>query len=90
MKTVKYTISFSSIDTDLSTEILISKKEFLKQLDFLSEQNLKTAENEYPLEMYHVKHETERTTIFRYSFTVGTGTVYLTECRCKPGFYFTT
>jgi hypothetical protein len=88
MKTVKYSISFSSIDTDLSTEIIISKKEYLRQWDFLWEQISKTKENEYPMEHYHTKHETEKTIFLRDSFTVGTGTVYLTQCTCKPGYHF--
>ena len=88
MKTEKYAIQFVSIETPLSTEIIISKKEYLKQIDFLAKQTEKTAAEEYPVEEHYSQQENEKILIIRRRFSVGTGDVYLTSYTCKPGYHF--
>ena len=88
MKTEKYAIQFVSIETPLSTEILISKKEYLKQIDFLAKQAHETANNEYPLEQHYSQQENEKILVIRRRFSVGTGDIYLTSYTCKPGYHF--
>ena len=88
MKTEKYAIQFVSIETPLSTEIIISKKEYLKQIDFLAKQTDKTTADEYPVEQHMTIDENEKIKIIRRRFSVGTGDVYLTSYTCKPGYHF--
>jgi hypothetical protein len=88
MKTEKHTIQFVSIETPLSTEIIISKKEYLKQLAFLTKQITKTAGEEFPAEQHVIIEENEKIQITRRRFSVGTGDVYLTIYTCKPGYHF--
>ena len=88
MKTEKYSIQFESIDTALSTEIFISKKEYNKQLDFLAKQAAETTGNEYPLETHTIEKDGEKMQVIQGRFSVGTGDVYLTKYMCKHGYYF--
>lgn len=88
MKTEKYAIQFESIDTVMCTEIMISKKEFHKQLSFLAKQADNTAADEYPVEERTTTEENEKIIITRRLFSVGTGSVYLTSYICKPGYHF--
>lgn len=88
MKTVKYSISFYSVETELSTEICISKKEYQKQLDFLENQLIETREYESPVEYRNEIYETEKVLSITHYFTVGMGTTSLTCCKCKAGYHF--
>ena len=88
MKTEKYSIQFVSVDTDLSTEIFISKKEYKKQIDFLAKVAYETVNNEFPLEQFLATHDKEGFTIIRQRFTVGCGDVWLSSYTCKPGYKF--
>lgn len=88
MKTEKYSIQFVSVETDLSTEIFISKKEYKKQIDFLAKVSYATVNDEFPLEQYCTMHDMERFTLIRQRFSVGTGDVWLSSYTCKPGYKF--
>ena len=88
MKTVKYAISFYSVDTDLSTNIPISKKEYIKQLSFLKKKEQQTANDECPVEHMRTVNETEQIILIQDSFTVASGTTFLTRCECKDGYHF--
>lgn len=86
--TNRYTISFDSIETRMSTEIQISKKEFDQQLRFLRSMLDTTAEDEYPMEERFHGSLGGNVIVSTYSFTVGTGTTYLTHYEAKPGYHF--
>lgn len=89
MKTKLYKIQFQFIETNMSSEIIISKKEFDKQLAFLREQIAKTADYECPVEEMQA-FETDRIcyTEKTYVFSSGCATTYLTESICKTGYKF--
>ena len=89
MKTEKYSISFESVETALTTEIFISKKEYDKQIDFLAKQAYETAGNEFPLEQHTITRDGQQLLVIQHRFSVGTGDVYLTIYTCKPGYHFT-
>lgn len=88
MKTEKFTISFTGIDTALSKEITISKKEYQSQFAFLMRQVKETAENEYPMEYRAFTYDRENVLLTMHVFTVGTADTTLIAYSCKPGFVF--
>jgi hypothetical protein len=88
MKTEKYAIQFASVETILSTEIIISKTEYKKQLAFLAKQKAETISEEFPVEEYETIQENEKVKITRRRFSVATGDLYLTSYICKPGYQF--
>lgn len=88
-KTVKYYVSFSSVDTDMSTDIEISKAQYEAQLNKLCNQINDTKENECPVEeltSLHREHTPFTEDIL--FFTCGCATVTLTKLSCKEGYYF--
>ena len=88
MKTERYEISFSAIDTNLSTSIRISKKEFLAQLAYLQKQVAETENNEYPMEYRTSESDFTGAKITYHTFTIGTADTTLKATVCKPGYVF--
>lgn len=89
MKTKIYKIAFQFIDTDMCTNLDISKKEFDRQLAFMREQVKTTAGNEYPIEEYPMnKKDCICYTETAYIFVSGCATTYLFELVCKNGYKF--
>lgn len=89
MKTKIYKIAFQFIESDMCSNIVISKKEFDRQLAFMREQVKATAKNEYPIEEYPVEkcdHICYNETT--YIFTSGCATTYLFALICKNGYKF--
>ena len=86
--TNRYTISFESIESRMSTEIQISKKEFERQLKFLRIEMAATEGYEYPMEEHFYEHSSEIMTERTYRFDVCTGSTYLSHYECKPGYQF--
>jgi hypothetical protein len=88
MKTEKYAIQFVSIDTALSMEIQISKKEFERQYTFLQKQMLNTENDENAVEHYTDTTENNQIIITRHRFSVGMGDTWLSVYKCKSGYHF--
>ena len=89
MKHEMFFIEFSAYDTDMSTRIPLSKKEFNKQLKFLRSQTLQTAENESPVtELKIDQKETDTTITNYYFFNCGCADTMLVHYECKPGYCF--
>ena len=89
MKTRRYFIEFYSNEIALSTEIDLTQKEYLKQLDFLTEQVEKSKSFEYPVEKsvnYFNQRPDYNETIT--GFSSGLGSTYLILQECKEGYRF--
>lgn len=89
MKTAKYVIAFDSIDTDMCYELVISKKEYNRQLAFLRQQVERTKDNECPCTERIYKHDHGTFTETTIYFSVATATTYLSALECKEGYHFT-
>ena len=92
MKTTKYSIQFDYLEQLGSTEIIISKAEFDKQLKHLKEQ-VKASEKfeyEYPNELKEYSNETTQIIITTYLFESGCANIYLKKYSCKEGYHFKT
>jgi hypothetical protein len=89
MKTAKYKIQFEYYDTEMSTEMEISKKAFNLQLAFLRQQVIDTKNNECPVTEYEPRtREHEGLTETMYHFNSGCADTYLFALVCKKGYHF--
>lgn len=91
MKTKKFTISFDSLENEMSTEIVITEKEYYKQLTFLLNQEKETKDNdvEYRIEkICEQRKEDEKIILDIIYFQNCTATTTLKKYRCKQGYHF--
>ena len=90
MKKAKYSIEFDYLEQLSSTEIVISKAEFNKQLKHLIEQVKQSTECDYecPVELQKWIKESDKVIITTYDFKSGCGNVYLKSYVCKEGWSF--
>lgn len=90
MKKVKYSIQFDYLEQFESTEIVISKAEFDKQLKHLKEQVKANGELDYecPIELMERSKENEQIVITTYHFQSGCADIYLKKYSCKEGWSF--
>jgi len=91
MKTKKYSISFDSLESEMSTEIYISEKEYYRQLTFLLQQEIDTKNNdaEYKIEKITEKRsENKKVIVDTIYFQNCTATTTLKKYSCKKGYFF--
>ena len=88
MVTKEYIIRFQNIETSMSTQIKISKKEYDKQYKYLMSQIEETKEDECPMEHTTYNDDLEKITQQRDYFTVACADTVLIKRECKPGYQF--
>lgn len=91
MKTKKFSISFDSLENEMSTEIFISEKEYYKQLCFLLQQveKSKNQDSEYRIEkIAENHHQNEKMITDIIYFQNCTATTTLKKYICKKGYCF--
>lgn len=84
----KYTIQFDSCENLMSTEIEISKDEYLKQLKYLEKLVDETEEHENPVSMDFRVYDRKQYTEKVYYFQCVTGTTILVHKIIKDGYRF--
>lgn len=90
MKKAKYSIEFDYLEQLGSTEIVISKAEFDKQLNHLKKQAQQSKELDYecPVELNEETKENDRLIITTYHAKSGCADVWLKSYVCKDGWSF--
>lgn len=90
MKKAKYSIEFDYLEQLGSTEIVISKAEFDKQLKHLKGQVKQSTELDYecPVELMKHSKENEKIVITTYHFQSGCADIWLKKYTCKDGWSF--
>lgn len=90
MKTNKYTIQFSMLETMESLAIEISKKEYMAQYAHAQQQLDNYDENDQygDFEKREYVDDGEKLIRTRTYFTLGCADIILTAYRCKKGYHF--
>ncbi len=86
--TEKYFISFSGLDTELSAQMQISKKEFQRQMIFLQGQVGTPVIDDLVVEYRSHLDDVGNVWQIRHYYTTGTAETELVEMHCKEGYCF--
>ena len=92
MKTVKYTIQFDYLEQMGSSEIVISKAEYDKQLKRLRSQKERSDVEgfEFPIETREYVDDYKTHIMTTYVFQSGCAEIWLNKYECKKGYKFST
>lgn len=89
MKTTRYYIQFDNLERPMSTQMEISKAQYIEQLKHLRQQVLDSESCEYPLnELDPTVYDLNTTIKTTISFNCGCAYTDLIKIECKPGYCF--